>query len=273
MSGLLTVHDPRGYPPKVTGKRLAPRLRAWTARSSIWSIVCSTIPKCSWSRCSTGSPQHLPAVDHPHHQAARELGGRSRTCARRSSPTATPRSSVSGFEAPVARRSSGWRWRWRRAAFRASRSTPMCSRGSHARRRSPTACRARGRRSCRSRSSTAPPRSCAPISKAPIRSRAARSCRRCIEGLTGALDRRGSEGRLVRSLNLPRLLDAGHRGQSAAAVHREPLDRLPRRSCCRPRSVSRRCSRAPAIRPTRWWDGCGRRASASSGSSRSRRWR
>ena len=26
MSTLLTVHDPRGYAPKVTGKRLAPRL-------------------------------------------------------------------------------------------------------------------------------------------------------------------------------------------------------------------------------------------------------
>ncbi len=26
MSDKLTVHDPRGYPPKVTGKRLAPRL-------------------------------------------------------------------------------------------------------------------------------------------------------------------------------------------------------------------------------------------------------
>ena len=26
MSATLTVHDPRGYPPKVTGKRLAPRL-------------------------------------------------------------------------------------------------------------------------------------------------------------------------------------------------------------------------------------------------------
>ena len=25
MSDLITVHDPRGYPPKVTGKRLAPR--------------------------------------------------------------------------------------------------------------------------------------------------------------------------------------------------------------------------------------------------------
>ncbi len=26
MADLITVHDPRGYPPKVTGKRLAPRL-------------------------------------------------------------------------------------------------------------------------------------------------------------------------------------------------------------------------------------------------------
>ncbi len=28
MAGLITVHDPRGYPPKVTGKRLAPRLQS-----------------------------------------------------------------------------------------------------------------------------------------------------------------------------------------------------------------------------------------------------
>jgi len=28
MADLLKVHDPRGYPPKVTGKRLAPRLES-----------------------------------------------------------------------------------------------------------------------------------------------------------------------------------------------------------------------------------------------------
>jgi hypothetical protein len=28
MSNLITVHDPRGYPPKVAGKRLAPRLES-----------------------------------------------------------------------------------------------------------------------------------------------------------------------------------------------------------------------------------------------------
>jgi hypothetical protein len=28
MAGKITVHDPRGYPPKVEGKRLAPRLQS-----------------------------------------------------------------------------------------------------------------------------------------------------------------------------------------------------------------------------------------------------
>ena len=28
MASLFTVHDPRGFPPKVTGKRLAPRLES-----------------------------------------------------------------------------------------------------------------------------------------------------------------------------------------------------------------------------------------------------
>lgn len=28
MTGLIKVHDPRGFPPKVTGKRLAPRLES-----------------------------------------------------------------------------------------------------------------------------------------------------------------------------------------------------------------------------------------------------
>jgi hypothetical protein len=28
LANLVTVHDPRGYPPKVTGKRLAPRLQS-----------------------------------------------------------------------------------------------------------------------------------------------------------------------------------------------------------------------------------------------------
>jgi hypothetical protein len=31
----IAVHDPRGYPPKVTGKRLAPRLEGETASPTI----------------------------------------------------------------------------------------------------------------------------------------------------------------------------------------------------------------------------------------------
>ncbi len=32
MTEKLTVHDPRGYPPKVTGKRLAPRLESFDGK-------------------------------------------------------------------------------------------------------------------------------------------------------------------------------------------------------------------------------------------------
>ena len=32
MPDKLTVHDPRGYPPKVTGKRLAPRLESFDGK-------------------------------------------------------------------------------------------------------------------------------------------------------------------------------------------------------------------------------------------------
>lgn len=35
----LTVHDPRGYPPKVTGKRLAPRLENFDGKQ-VWLVDC-----------------------------------------------------------------------------------------------------------------------------------------------------------------------------------------------------------------------------------------
>ena len=38
MAGV-TVHDPRGYPPKVTGKRLAPRLQSFDGKQ-IWLVDC-----------------------------------------------------------------------------------------------------------------------------------------------------------------------------------------------------------------------------------------
>ncbi len=39
MADKLTVHDPRGYPPKVTGKRLAPRLESLD-RKVIYLVDC-----------------------------------------------------------------------------------------------------------------------------------------------------------------------------------------------------------------------------------------
>ena len=57
MAEKLTVHDPRGYPPQVTGKPLAPRAcRASRARRSISSTACSTTPRPSSTSCTPGSP-------------------------------------------------------------------------------------------------------------------------------------------------------------------------------------------------------------------------
>lgn len=39
MNGSLRVHDPRGYPPEVTGKRLAPRLEGLEGRT-IYLVDC-----------------------------------------------------------------------------------------------------------------------------------------------------------------------------------------------------------------------------------------
>ena len=39
MADKLTVHDPRGYPPKVTGKPLAPRLQALDGKK-VYLVDC-----------------------------------------------------------------------------------------------------------------------------------------------------------------------------------------------------------------------------------------
>jgi hypothetical protein len=39
MSQLITVHDPRGYPPKIVGKRLAPRLPTLDGKT-IYLVDC-----------------------------------------------------------------------------------------------------------------------------------------------------------------------------------------------------------------------------------------
>lgn len=62
MDKRLTVHDPRGYPPKVTGKRLAPRLEALEGKL-IYLVDClfenSDVFMDQLQRWFT---EHLPAV-------------------------------------------------------------------------------------------------------------------------------------------------------------------------------------------------------------------
>ena len=63
MSELLTVHDPRGYPPKVAGKRLAPRPQSLDGKV-VYLVDClfDNSARSSWTSCSSGSPSTCPAV-------------------------------------------------------------------------------------------------------------------------------------------------------------------------------------------------------------------
>ena len=63
MAELLSVHDPRGYAPKVTGKRLAPRLASLDGK-----VVC--LVDCLFDNSAAFMEQlqqwfaaHLPAVE------------------------------------------------------------------------------------------------------------------------------------------------------------------------------------------------------------------
>jgi len=111
MPELLSVHDPRGYPPKVTGKRLAPRLAGLDGKI-VYLVDCLFDNSAVFmEQLRQWFAMHLPAVNTqiitPRECWRARAGSTIWICARRSRPTAMPPSSVSGFEAPVARRSSG----------------------------------------------------------------------------------------------------------------------------------------------------------------------
>lgn len=62
MSKLLAVHDPRGYPPKVAGKRLASRLQSLDGKI-VYLVDCLFDNSAAFMdqlQCWFG--QHLPAV-------------------------------------------------------------------------------------------------------------------------------------------------------------------------------------------------------------------
>ena len=62
MSGLLTVHDPRGFPPKVTGKRLAQRPTSLDGKV-VYLVDCLFDNSDAFmEQMREWFAQHLPAV-------------------------------------------------------------------------------------------------------------------------------------------------------------------------------------------------------------------
>jgi hypothetical protein len=62
MSELLTVHDPRGYPPKVAGKRLASRLQSLDGKI-VYLVDCLFDNSAAFmDQLQQWFGQHLPAV-------------------------------------------------------------------------------------------------------------------------------------------------------------------------------------------------------------------
>jgi len=63
MAELITVHDPRGYPPRVTGKRLAPRLEGLDGKK-VYLVDCLfDNSEVFMNQLLTWFGQNLPAVN------------------------------------------------------------------------------------------------------------------------------------------------------------------------------------------------------------------
>jgi hypothetical protein len=62
MADKLTVHDPRGYPPKVTGKRLAPRLESLDGKVVFLVDCLFDNSEVFMEQLQRWFAQHLPAV-------------------------------------------------------------------------------------------------------------------------------------------------------------------------------------------------------------------
>ena len=62
MASQLTVHDPRGYPPKVTGKRLAPRPESLDGKT-VYLVDCLFDNSAEFmDQLQRWFAEHLPAV-------------------------------------------------------------------------------------------------------------------------------------------------------------------------------------------------------------------
>ncbi len=63
MAGKITVHDPRGYPPKVVGKRLAPRLQSLDGKVVFLVDCLFDNSDVFMEQLRQWFAEHLPAVD------------------------------------------------------------------------------------------------------------------------------------------------------------------------------------------------------------------
>lgn len=65
MNDKVTVHDPRGYPPKVTGKRLAPRLQSLDGKV-VYLVDCLFDNSAVFmEELRQWFAEHMPAVETP----------------------------------------------------------------------------------------------------------------------------------------------------------------------------------------------------------------
>ena len=62
MPEMLSVHDPRGYPPKVTGKRLAPRLQSLDGKTVFLVDCLFDNSDVFMDQLQRWFAEHLPAV-------------------------------------------------------------------------------------------------------------------------------------------------------------------------------------------------------------------
>jgi hypothetical protein len=63
MAQLITVHDPRGFPPKVTGKQLAPRLESLDGKT-VYLVDCLfDNSEVFMNQLHDWFGEHLPTVD------------------------------------------------------------------------------------------------------------------------------------------------------------------------------------------------------------------
>jgi hypothetical protein len=60
---LLTVHDPRGYPPKVTGKRLAPRLQSLNGKTLYLVDCLFDNSEAFMDQLRRWFAEHMPGID------------------------------------------------------------------------------------------------------------------------------------------------------------------------------------------------------------------